>query len=154
MAFDKRELSEESSCVYQAAIAVRFQHVDAAGVVFFARYFEYVHEAYEGFLSAIGSPLAQVLRDQLWAAPLTHVEADYFRPLRLGEEVLVQLVAAEVDGSSLGLGWRLVVTPKPDQQHVVAVVQSKHTFLRVDDFKRTAIPDLILQAVEPILRMN
>ena len=154
MAFDKRELSEENNHVYQTCIAVRFQHVDAAGVVFFARFFEYVHEAYEGFLTAIGSPLSQVLREQVWAAPLTHVEADYFRPLRLGEEVLVQLVAAEIEGSHLTLGWRLIIVPKPEQKYLVAVVQSRHTFLRVDDFERTAVPDVILQALEPVLRMK
>lgn len=154
MGFDKRELSGIESFIYQAQLPVRFQHVDAAGVVFFARFFEYVHEAYEGFLSSIGSPLAQVLKQQSWAAPLKHVEADYFRPLRLGDELLVQLVAAEVDGSFLTLGWRLVVSPKPDAVHVAAVVQTTHAFVSMDDFQRTSIPDVILQAVAPILQMG
>jgi YbgC/YbaW family acyl-CoA thioester hydrolase len=98
MIFDKKELSAATSSVFDLKFIVRFQHVDAAGVVFFARFFEYVHEAYEGFLSQLGLPLSTVLREQKWIAPLKHVEADYFRALRLGEEVTVQLVAAEVQG--------------------------------------------------------
>jgi|SRR5690348_17077664 1,4-dihydroxy-2-naphthoyl-CoA hydrolase len=147
---DKKELSAAQAHVFEARCPVRFQHVDAAGVVFFARYFEYVHEAYEGFLSAAGTPLSRVLREQSWAAPLSHVEADYFRPLRLGDELHVQLVAAEVEGSKLALGWRLVIQPKPDTEHVVAVVQSVHTFVKMDDFSRTAIPEAILQAIAPM----
>ncbi len=154
MGFDKRELSALQSHIYQMRISVRFQHVDAAGVVFFARFFEYVHEAYEGFLQTIGSPLSDVLREQVWAAPLKHVEADYFRALRLGDELDVQLVAAQVDGSFLTLGWRLVVSPKPSATHVVAVVQSTHAFVSPGNFERTQIPDVILQAVEPILQMG
>jgi len=147
---DKKELSAAKTYAFEACCPVRFQHVDAAGVVFFARYFEYVHEAYEGFLSAAGTPLSRVLKEQSWAAPLSHVEADYFRPLRLGDELHVQLVAAAVDGSKLTLGWRLVIKPKPETQHVVAVVQSVHTFVKMDDFSRTAIPDAILQAIAPV----
>ncbi len=154
MAFDKRELSALTSHIYTTQFSVRFQHVDAAGVVFFARFFEYVHEAYEGFLSSIGSPLSQVLREQSWAAPLKHVEADYFRPLRLGDEVTVQLVAAEIEGSFLTLGWRLLVSSKPEVAHVVAVVQSTHAFVSMSDFERTQIPEVIVQAVEPILHLG
>ncbi|HXS17203.1 MAG TPA: thioesterase family protein [Polyangiaceae bacterium] len=147
---DKKELSAAKAPVFSARSSVRFQHVDAAGVVFFARYFEYVHEAYEGFLSAVGTPLSQVLKEQSWAAPLSHVEADYFRPLRLGDELHVQLVAAEIDGSRLTLGWRLVIQPKPEVEHVVAVVQSTHSFVKMDDFSRTAIPEPIVQAISPV----
>lgn len=147
---DKKQLSAANVPVFEARCSVRFQHVDAAGVVFFARYFEYVHEAYEGFLSAVGTPLSRVLKEQSWAAPLSHVEADYFRPLRLGDELHVQLVAAEVEGSKLTLGWRLVIQPKPEVEHVVAVVQSTHTFVKMDDFSRTAIPEPILQAISPV----
>jgi len=98
----------------------------------------------------VGTPLSQVLKEQSWAAPLSHVEADYFRPLRLGDELHVQLVAAEIDGSRLTLGWRLVIQPKPEVEHVVAVVQSTHSFVKMDDFSRTAIPEPIVQAISPV----
>lgn len=151
MRLDQQKLSALDAPVYRTELNVRFQHVDAAGVVFFARFFEYVHEAYEGFLASVGLPLSAVLREQSWAAPLRHVEADYFRPLRLGDTVIVELVAAAYQGSSLVLGWRLLVQPRPGASHVVAVVQSTHVFVKMDDFKRTQIPEALLQALGPAL---
>lgn len=67
------------------ASQVRFQDVDAAGVVFFARYFDLVHDAYAAFLESRGHPLASMFATPAWILPLRHAEADYLRPLRLGD---------------------------------------------------------------------
>src|SRR5690606_35065652 len=101
--FEKRLLGERKASAFSAEVAVKFQDVDAAGIVFFARFFDYVHGAYEGFLTASGSPLPDVLREKSWAAPLRHAEADYLRPARYGDILLVELVAAHSEPSELAL---------------------------------------------------
>lgn len=146
--FEKRLLGEREISAFGAEVAVRFQDVDAAGIVFFARFFDYVHGAYEGFLAAAGAPLPEVLREKSWAAPLRHAEADYLRPARYGDILLIELVAAHSEQSEITLGWR--ATSKGQAGKPCAVVQTVHTFVRPDDFQRISVPQEISQKLRPV----
>lgn len=146
--FEKRVLGERKTAAFAAEVAVRFQDVDAAGIVFFARFFDYVHEVYEGFLSSVGLPLPQVLRDKSWAAPLRHAEADYLRPAKFGDVLLVELVAAHSEESEIALGWR--ITLKGQSEKPCAIVQTVHTFVRPEDFQRIPVPVEISQKLTSV----
>lgn len=43
--------------------AVAFHHVDAAGIVFYSRTFDWFHDAYVAFLAHAGHPLAPAIRE-------------------------------------------------------------------------------------------
>ena len=60
---------------------VLFQEVDAAGIVFYARFFEWFHDAYVAGLVARGIRFEDVLSEKAWGMPLVHAEADYKEPL-------------------------------------------------------------------------
>lgn len=72
------------------------QDVDAAGVVFFAKVFEFFHDAYARLLDAEGVSIASILAEGRYQFPLVHAEASYAAPVRLGDTVTVQL-AGRVD---------------------------------------------------------
>lgn len=146
--FDRHELKEASSPLFEYSVRARFQDVDAAGIVFFARFFEYVHEAYESFLHAHGFPLDVVLKEGKWAAPLRHAEADYRAPVRHGEQLFVQLVLAYVLESEITLGFRVV---RGDSK-VCATVQTVHTFVSPRDFQWCPVPSGLVSALQPISR--
>lgn len=67
---------------YRTEVRIPFQHVDAAGVLFFARLFEHAHQVYEGFMEVIGWPLPQLLGEGALMLPIVHAEADYRSPMR------------------------------------------------------------------------
>lgn len=147
--FDKRVLGERENYAYVEDVPVRFQDVDAAGVVFFARFFDYVHAAYEGFLRDVGLPLPRVLREGTWAAPLRHAEADYLSPARFGDVLAIELVAAHLEESEMSLGWRVRCHGR--EKRPCAVVQTVHTFVQPSNFERISLPpeiSLKLRSVE------
>jgi YbgC/YbaW family acyl-CoA thioester hydrolase len=130
------------------ALTVRFQDIDAAGIVFFPRIFEYCHDAYVAFLAACGEPLPAALKTQAWAGPLIHAEADFLRPLRFGDELRVLIVCGELSGSTLSLGYRLVAgEAEPAQAPVIAVAQTAHAFVAPATFQRTPPPQRISEGV-------
>jgi 1,4-dihydroxy-2-naphthoyl-CoA hydrolase len=102
---------------------VRFQDVDAAGLLFFGRYFDVIHDAYVSFLEEMGEPLPRVLSSRAWAAPLRHVECDYMAPL-----------------------FRL----ETENDQVVAVAQTVHTFIDLSSFERRDVPENITRALTPL----
>lgn len=145
--FEKSELQEAKFALFSEPMHVRFQDVDAAGVVFFARFLDYMHQAYEALLRKVGVDLPGVLRSKEWAAPLRHVEADYRSPAFFGDLLAVELVAAEVEESELSFGWRLICQ-SGEGPRVVALVQSVHTFIDPATRKRSAVPAAIRDGLE------
>ena len=92
-------------------VAVRFHEVDPAGVVFFSRYFQYAHDAYEAWLRAIGLSLdPPVLRGD-YALPLVRAEADFRSPVRLGARLRVELEPLSVGKTSYTMLAR-ICTPE------------------------------------------
>ncbi len=134
--FERQELKESQGSLFADEVAIRFQDVDAAGVLFFARLFDYFHGAYEGLLESAGCPLPLVLAAKSWAAPLRHVEADYLAPLAFGDRVVVHIALAHVEDTEITLGYRVV----KDDGSVAAVGQTVHTFIDVSTRKRRAVP--------------
>ncbi|MCS6899238.1 MAG: thioesterase family protein [Myxococcales bacterium] len=94
--------------LYTGPCTVRFQDIDAAGIAFYGRVFDYFHDAYVAHLAARGLPLHQVIARRSWIMPLVHAEADYRRPLRFGEAYRIELRADPPGRSSYTLRYRIV----------------------------------------------
>lgn len=95
----------------------------------------------------MGSPLPETLRSATWLAPVRHAEADYFKPLRFGDHVTVELRRAHLAETEVTLGYRIA---RSGGGEVCAVGQVVHTFVERASFERTAIPELVRRALAPI----
>jgi 4-hydroxybenzoyl-CoA thioesterase len=82
--------------------AVRFDEVDAAGLVYFPRVVALAHEGLEQLLAAAlpGGYPAFVVGQKI-GLPCVHVESDFKGPLRFGDDVEVTLVVAGFGTSSV-----------------------------------------------------
>lgn len=87
---------------------VLFQDIDAAGIVFFARLFDYCHDAFFAFLTARGLSMSKVMTDGVWGSPLAHAEADYAAPLRFGDHVRVEITSVDLGKTSMRVSSRVV----------------------------------------------
>jgi YbgC/YbaW family acyl-CoA thioester hydrolase len=141
--FERDTLRQRPESAFGEQLQIRFQDVDAAGIIFYPRLFSYCHDVLVSFFAAAGVPLHEHLREPSWIAPIRHAEADYLRPLRFGDRVEVAIVAAEVAESEVALGFRVARTTS---QEVCALVQSVHTFVSVESFQRCPVPELLRSA--------
>lgn len=88
---------------------VRFSQVDAAGILYFSRALELCHEAFEAFLADRGMPLSpQQFRGGGVLLPIVHAEVDFSAPMRLGDEVEVQVSVGKQGTSSITFSFRLL----------------------------------------------
>jgi 1,4-dihydroxy-2-naphthoyl-CoA hydrolase len=143
--FDREELKRPNPAAFVDARAIRFQDIDAAGIIFYPRVLEMFHDAYGALLSAAGCPLSEVVRAGEWIAPVRHAEADYFKPLRFGDEVRVEIHRARCHDSEVTLGYRVVRTPG---EEVCVVGQVVHTFVDCATFRRTVMPEQLRERLE------
>ena len=126
---------------------VRFQDVDAAGIVFYPRILEYFHDAYVGFLASVDLPLPRVLAEQTLIAPVRRANAEFLRPMRFGDPIDVGLVCAVFVGSSLTLGYRIAGA---GGGAVLAVGTTEHVFVDAS-FVRAPVPAAVLAAFAPLV---
>ena len=83
---------------------VRFAHVDAAGIVFYPRYFEMLNAAVEDYFAEhVGVDFAALHLNRGLAVPTVKLEADFVAPSRLGDQLVFHLSVKRVGTSSLGL---------------------------------------------------
>ncbi len=143
--FDREELKLSRPQAFVDRREIRFQDIDAAGIIFYPRVLEMFHDVYGAFLAFAGTPLPEVLRTGTWIAPVRHAEADYFKPLRFGDPVCVEICRAHVAETEATLGYRIA---RQEGGEVCVVGQVVHTFVDRASFKRTPIPELVRRALE------
>ncbi len=130
--------------VFSRRTRVRFQDVDAAGIVFFARVFDLFHDTYLEWLAAAGVDVPRALRERTWGAPLVHAEADYAAPLRYGDEIDVVLEAIEEGKTSILVRYRIEGAATGDRR---ATGATKHVFVSMPDARPRGVPDEVRRAL-------
>lgn len=145
--FERDDLKLSRPRAFVESRAIRFQDIDAAGIIFYPRVLEMFHDVYATFLAFAGCPLPEVLRSGGWLAPVRHAEADYFKPLRFGDAVTVEICRAYLSESEATLGYRIA---RAEGGEVCVVGQVVHTFVDRASFKRTPIPEPVRRALSNI----
>ena len=79
---------------------VRFAHVDAAGIVFYPRFFEMLNAAVEDWFAAMGRDFRSLHLDDLIGTPTVRLEADFLAPAMLGDKLAITLTPVRVGTSS------------------------------------------------------
>tara|TARA_B100000902_G_scaffold331455_1_gene328879 strand:- start:346 stop:798 length:453 start_codon:yes stop_codon:yes gene_type:complete len=92
---------------------VRFGETDAAGVVHFFQLFKWCHEAWEESLEKYGIDLKDIFPaprmnkcEPNIALPIVHCEANYFKPLYVGDFINTEIYPEKLNDSSFVLRFR------------------------------------------------
>lgn len=98
---------------------VRFDEVDAAGIVYFARFFTWCHDTMEAMLAGVDGGYVGLVTERRLGFPAVHVEADYAAPLRFGDAVSIAATVERLGTSSITL--RFDLTSATDGDHVATL---------------------------------
>ena len=122
---------------FTSQVTIRFHHTDPAGIVYFAKIFELFHTAFEDLMAASGHPLSAFFARGRpdWLMPLVHAEADFKRPLRLGEVLEVRVVVDSVDDSRLAFDFEIW-----GEDVLRATGRHVHRAITAATFKPTSVP--------------
>jgi 1,4-dihydroxy-2-naphthoyl-CoA hydrolase len=121
--------------------SVRFQDIDAAGIVFFAKFFEIFHDVYVDWLAHHSIDLAKAIASASWLAPLVHAEADYKNPLRFGDHTSVEISAVHAKERSLTVEYTIRDATSPNK--IYATGKTAHAFVDRTTMRPCPIPDEI-----------
>ena len=69
---------------------VRFEEIDAAGIVFFARYLHICHDAMEAVFAPLPGGYCALITQRRIGFPAVHTDCEFVAPLRYGDVVRVE----------------------------------------------------------------
>jgi YbgC/YbaW family acyl-CoA thioester hydrolase len=82
---------------------IRFDEVDPAGIVFFARFMNYAHEAMENFFASLEGGYPALIQGRKVGLPTVRLEADFLVPLRYGESLRIETSCTHLGNTSATL---------------------------------------------------
>lgn len=86
--------------------SVRFGHVDPAGIAYYPRIYDYIHEAFEELWEAhVGARYYELIGERKLGFPLVSSTVDFASPLRFGDRPQVEVTCFHLGRSSLGLRY-------------------------------------------------
>lgn len=92
---------------------VRFEEVDGANIVFFARYVHYAHEAMEHFFSPLEGGYPHLTMVRRVGFPAVHMDTKWLAPLRYGDTVHIETTVPRIGKRSFSLRYRMVRVGSP-----------------------------------------
>ncbi len=125
---------------------VRFGDVDGAGIVYYPRFFNYFHVAFEDFFNRnAGVPYDQILAKERVGFPTVHVETDFGIPLRHGDAIDVEMTVSKIGKSSFTSTYRVLRAGK-----LCARAEITTATVDLDQMQAIPIPDKYREALERI----
>jgi len=126
------------SLVHEMPIEIGFKHCDPAGIVFYPRYTEMMHDTVEHWFNhglKIGFNNLHMTRGM--GIPMANLQVDFRIPSALGDQLVSKLVVTKLGRSSMQMNVRIC---GPDD---AVRVEGKLTvvFVKVDVLRPTDIPE-------------
>ena len=123
---------------------IQFRDTDAAGVVYFANIMSICHVAYEASLLATDINLKLFVNNPDFAVPITHVSADFFRPLFCGDRVIIELTKHSIDSYRFEIRYQILT----GDNQISATAITKHITIDPATRKRKELPDLLTNWIQ------
>ena len=134
--------------IYQHKI--KLHETDAAGILFFANQFKFIHDAYETVLEKIGFSFSELLNNQSFFLPIVHAESDYKRPLFVGDLVEIQIIVENVGNTSFTFAYKLL-NPKGE---LVGTAKSVHVTIDKKTRQKIALPSAMRAKIEDLYKAD
>lgn len=111
--------------LHEQKLFIRFEDADPAGVIFYPRALALAHSAVESLIRASALGWDEWFASARYAAPLRRAEAEFFHPLRTGDEVTIRARVEKCGNTSV----TFVVELSDPKERVAARIRTVHVLI-------------------------
>lgn len=136
--------------VFTVEYPILFSHCDPAGIVYFPRFFDLLHQAMEDwFTFALEERFADFIMVKKLGTPTVSTHVDFVGPARFGDTLRLELRVLKLGRTSIELGIDSFVHDKP-------CFRAKHTIcvFSQDTYKAVPIPDELRERMHSYLAVQ
>ncbi|MEJ2194683.1 MAG: thioesterase family protein [Ignavibacteriaceae bacterium] len=110
---------------------VNFFNCDPAGIMFYGNIFYFCHSAYENLISSFDLDFDYWNNDDFFV-PIVHSSADYLKPLKYEDDVVIEINVTQLKESSFELSYNC----KNQLGELCANVKTVHVFINKETWKK------------------
>jgi YbgC/YbaW family acyl-CoA thioester hydrolase len=122
---------------------IRMRDVDAAGVLFFARYLALAHDAFEAFAEELGYGTARLMQEARFLLPVVKAESRYRTPLHVGEAICIGVRVVDLNRRFATLAYEL----RNQSGDCACEVRITYAALSLDTRKAIPLPEELRAAL-------
>lgn len=130
--------------MFETKTIIKLHDTDAAGVTFFVNYFRIAHTAFEALMHSVGFGLDYIIGSAEFLILIARAEADYMRPLRLGDKVTIRIKTESVGTNSFVLEYQF----RDSNGRQAAVVRTVHVNIDKKTGKKLELPEKLRIGLE------
>lgn len=124
---------------FRTRLRYRFGDIDDAGIAYYPKLLHYFHCAFEDWWSdGLGRPYPQVLHQDRLGLPTVRLEAEFFAPIRYGDELDVHLGVLRIGNSSVEFGFWMTRGGDPRPLCRARIVTAA---VHMDTLQKQPLPD-------------
>lgn len=139
--------SENGNDVFITRHLVRFGDVDPAGIAYFPRIHNYIHESFENLWEEyIQVRYYHLIQNERVAFPMAHSDVDFKHPLQFGDRPLVKVTCFKLGRASLGLRYIFEVNGT-----VCVDARTTTVCIDADTFKSMEIPQAYRECFQRLM---
>ena len=91
---------------FTKAYRYRFGDIDFAGIAYYPKLLHYFHCCFEDWwLDGLGVRYVDILSEEKFGLPAVNIQADFYQPIRFGDEPEISLGILRIGNASLDLGF-------------------------------------------------
>ncbi len=132
---------------YQFPIRVYYEDTDTAGVVYYANYLKFMERSRTEWLRSLGIEQDTLMQDEGVIFAVKHAQADYLRPARFNDNLLVSSQLVGYGRANLVIEHQI---SRAADDRLLCEGMVKIVCLGVDDFRPRPIPQPIFRIMEHI----
>ncbi|MBS3904383.1 MAG: acyl-CoA thioesterase [Simkania sp.] len=126
---------------------LRLSESDASGVLYFAQQFRMAQELFEEYLEETGISLRESLEKGEYLLPVVHAEADFFAPIKVGDELELGLQLARLGNSSFTLRC---LFKSVGSDRIVGTTTIVHVAIARSSWSKMPIPKSLVSVLEAL----
>jgi YbgC/YbaW family acyl-CoA thioester hydrolase len=114
---------------------INFYDCDPAGIIFFSRVFDFAHSAYEQIIQSIDKE-EDYWNNNKYVVPIIKSESTYVKPMKYGDEIIINVNVSELRSSSFELSYNMVSS----DGDLLCSVKTVHVFVDKKSWEKMEIP--------------
>ena len=131
---------------FRTSIKICFGDIDNAGIVYYPRFMHYFHLAMEEFFAnEIRIDYSDVLHKRNLSLPTVHLESDFRRRLRYGDQINMEVRVIHIGQTSITWGYKGYRID--GEEEIVVEGQNVTVCVKTDTFEKIDVPDWLRQSL-------
>jgi 1,4-dihydroxy-2-naphthoyl-CoA hydrolase len=125
---------------------IGLRHTDAAGLLFAPRLLEMAQDAFEALQAHVSISVVDRLKSGGAILPTVHCEADFLKPISLGDQIQIEVRLAKSGDRSFGLSYTFLSS----EGEIMARAGTVHVAMNPGSGRSVALTDEMKRIFQPL----